>query len=108
MPSQSLLSERSDVDGVGETHGSGRCGADTHDRADRLTACQPPKEETVEPLSVTLNKAKETKNTIRYEEAEGGQPLVIGTLYLQKPAAERLENPESILVTIAPASPTAL
>jgi hypothetical protein len=57
----------------------------------------------VEPLSVTLNKAKETKNTIRYEEPASDQPLVIGTLYLQKSAAERLESPERILVTIAPA-----
>ena len=57
----------------------------------------------MEPLSVTLNKAKETKNTIRYEEAEGSQPLVIGTLYLQKSAAERLQNPETITVSIAPA-----
>ena len=57
----------------------------------------------MEPLSVTLNKAKETKNTIRYEEPASDQPLVIGTLYLQKSAAERLESPERILVTIAPA-----
>jgi hypothetical protein len=57
----------------------------------------------VEPLSVTLNKAKETKNTIRYEEPQSDQPLIIGTLYLQKSAAERLQNPEKITVSIAPA-----
>jgi hypothetical protein len=54
----------------------------------------------VEPLRVTLKRAKETKNTIRYEEPEGGEPLIIGTLYLQKWATHRLEDPETITVTI--------
>ena len=38
----------------------------------------------MEPLQVTLRRAKETKNTVRYEEPESDQPLVIGTLYVQK------------------------
>jgi hypothetical protein len=54
----------------------------------------------VEPLKVTLHRAKETKNTIRYEEPESGDPPIIGTLYLQKWATHRLEDPETITVTI--------
>jgi hypothetical protein len=46
----------------------------------------------MDPLKVTLNRAKETKNTVRYEEPEGGEPPVIGTLYIQKWAAVRAEN----------------
>lgn len=56
----------------------------------------------MEPIRVTLQAAKETKNTIRYEESGGDEALIIGTLYLQKSAAERLENPQSIVVTIEP------
>ena len=55
----------------------------------------------MEPLTVTLRRAKETKNTVRYEEPETDQPLVIGTLYVQKWAIHRLEDPEAITVTIA-------
>lgn len=55
----------------------------------------------MEPLKVTLRRARETKNTVRYEEPETDQPLVIGTLYVQKWAIQRLEDPEAITVTIA-------
>jgi hypothetical protein len=55
----------------------------------------------VEPLQVTLRRAKETKNTVRYEEPESDQPLIIGTLYVQKWALHRLDDPETITVTIA-------
>jgi hypothetical protein len=34
----------------------------------------------MEPLKVTLNRSRETKNTVRYEEPETDQPLAIGTL----------------------------
>jgi hypothetical protein len=54
----------------------------------------------MEPLTITLRRAKETKNTVRYEEPESDQPMVIGTLYLQKWAVHRLEDPETIAVTI--------
>ncbi len=54
----------------------------------------------MEPLKVTSNRARETKNTVRYEEPESDQPLLIGTLYLQKWAAHRLEDPQTITVTI--------
>ena len=55
----------------------------------------------MEPLQVTLRRTKETKNTVRYEEPESDQPMVIGTLYVQKWAVHRLEDPEAITVTIA-------
>jgi hypothetical protein len=56
----------------------------------------------MEPLQVTLRRAKETKNTVRYEEPESDQPMVIGTLYVQKWAMHRLGDPETLTVTIAP------
>lgn len=52
------------------------------------------------PLKVTLKRAKKTKNSVRYEEPTGGDPPVIGTFYVQKRAATRLEEPETIIVTI--------
>jgi hypothetical protein len=55
-----------------------------------------------EPLRVTLHLARETKNTVRFEEPEGGEPPVIGTLYVQKWAVHRLGDPESITVVIEP------
>jgi hypothetical protein len=61
-----------------------------------------------EPLKVTLKRAKETKNTVRYEEPEGGEPPIIGTLYLQKWATHRLGDPEMVTVTVdAQNSPSA-
>ena len=54
----------------------------------------------MEALKVILRRAKETKNTVRYEEFDTGEPQVIGTLYVQKWAAHRLEDPEAITVTI--------
>ena len=54
----------------------------------------------MEPVKVSLRRAKETKNTVRYEEPESDQPIVIGTLYVQKWAVHRLEDPETITVTI--------
>jgi len=59
----------------------------------------------MEPLRTTLRRAKETKNTVRYEEPESDQPIVIGTLYLQKWALHRLGDPETITVTIERAEP---
>jgi hypothetical protein len=57
----------------------------------------------MEPLKATLNRARETKNTVRYEEPETDQPLVVGTLYVHKWAVKRLAAPEVITVTITPA-----
>ena len=56
----------------------------------------------MEPQQVTLRRTKETKNTVRYEESESDQPMVIGTLYVQKWAVHRLEDPETITVSIVP------
>ena len=54
----------------------------------------------MEPVKVSLRRARETKNTVRYEEPESDQPMVISTLYVQKWAVHRLEDPEAITVTI--------
>lgn len=51
-------------------------------------------------LSLEFEKEKETKGTIRYSEV-GDEPAV-GKLYLKKPAAEGLGNPESLTVSIKP------
>jgi hypothetical protein len=59
----------------------------------------------MEPLKLTLRRSKDTKNTVRYEEPESDQPLVVGTLYVQKWAVHRLEDPEVITVTIERAEP---
>ena len=56
----------------------------------------------MEPLKVSLRRAKETKNTARYEETEGDEPPAIGTLYVQKWACRRLEDPETITAMIEP------
>ena len=59
----------------------------------------------MEQLTIRLSRARETKNTVRYEEPESYQPTVICTLYLQKWAVHRLEDPETITVTIGGGEP---
>jgi hypothetical protein len=59
----------------------------------------------MEQLTIRLSRARETKNTVRYEEPESDQPTVIGALYLQKWAVHRLEDPETITVTIGGGEP---
>ena len=49
-------------------------------------------------MELTFKKDKETKNTVRY--AEQGDEPVVGTLYLQKSAVEKLGNPDTLKVTI--------
>lgn len=49
-------------------------------------------------VSLSFEQEKETKGTIRYSEV-GDDPSV-GKLYLKKPAAEKLGNPETLTVTI--------
>ncbi|MGO8684459.1 MAG: hypothetical protein ACLQUT_07775 [Thermoleophilia bacterium] len=56
----------------------------------------------MDPLTVTLRQTKEMQNTVRHEEPQSDQPTVIGTLYLQKWAVNRLDDPETITVTITP------
>lgn len=38
----------------------------------------------MEPKVIEFKIEKETKNTVRYEEATEGQPPAVGTLYVQK------------------------
>jgi hypothetical protein len=46
---------------------------------------------------LTFKKERETKNTIRYQEAsEPGKPQVVGTLYIQKWVAP----PDTIKITL--------
>ncbi len=54
----------------------------------------------MEPFRVTLRRAKATKNTICFEEAESGEPPVIGTLYIQNWALHRLGEPNAVVVTV--------
>jgi hypothetical protein len=55
-------------------------------------------------LELTFQRERETKNTVRYEEQVGDEPPIVGTLYVQKYAVNRIGNPERLRVTIeAPA-----
>jgi len=50
---------------------------------------------------ITLEKEKETKNTIRYKEIETeGSPLVMKTAYVQKETFKQGKVPEKISITI--------
>ena len=53
---------------------------------------------------VEFARERETKNTVRYAEvvAEGEVAPLIGVIYLQKPTAKELGNPDNIVVTFAP------
>lgn len=55
-----------------------------------------------EKIEVFFDKEKETKNTVRFQEAENeqGEPPLIGTLYVQKWALKRLGDPERIRVAL--------
>ena len=52
-------------------------------------------------ITIELEKDRETKGTWRYEVTDDDP--VIGTLYVRKPAARRLGDPESLTVTITTA-----
>lgn len=54
-------------------------------------------------VTVEFQREKPTPNTVRYAEVveEGGNKLV-GVLYIQKSTADKLGQPEKLLVTIAP------
>jgi hypothetical protein len=56
-----------------------------------------------EALLLTFRRERETKNTVRYEEVVTDTPSVVGTLYLQKWAHNRLGEPETITVQVAAA-----
>ena len=55
-------------------------------------------------LELSFQRERETKNTVRYEEQVSDAPPVVGTLYLQKYALNRLGNPECLRVTIEAAA----
>jgi hypothetical protein len=55
-------------------------------------------------LELSFERERETKNTVRYEEQVTDAPPVVGTLYLQKYALNRLGNPECLRVTIEAAA----
>ncbi len=55
-------------------------------------------------LQLSFERERETKNTIRYEEQVTDAPPVVGTLYLQKYALNRLGNPDCLRVTIEAAA----
>jgi hypothetical protein len=51
-------------------------------------------------LTAVFTVEKETKNTIRYQEVVSTEPPVVGTIYIQKYAANKLGNPSKITVTV--------
>jgi hypothetical protein len=57
----------------------------------------------MEKLELTFRYEKDTKNTRRYQEETGDEPLIIGTLYLQQWALRKLtgkELPDRLRVTV--------
>ena len=61
-------------------------------------------EEGEQRLELSFQRERETKNTVRYEEQVTDAPPVVGTLYLQKYALNRLGNPDCLRVTIEAAA----
>lgn len=53
-----------------------------------------------EKLTATFTTEKETKNTIRFAEEVSTDAPLIGTIYVQKYALNRLSNPSKIRVTV--------
>ena len=64
-------------------------------------------EEGEQMLELSFQRERETKNTVRYEEQVTDAPPVVGTLYLQKYALNRLGNPDCLRVTIEAAAASA-
>lgn len=63
-------------------------------------------------MQIHLTLVRETMNTVRFAEDEGGQPeshpgaAVIGALYLHKVAWARLGKPETLAVSVEALEPT--
>ena len=51
-------------------------------------------------LELSFQRERETKNTVRFEEQVAYMPPVVGTLYVQKFALNRLGNPDCLRVTL--------
>ncbi len=58
-------------------------------------------------LELSFQRERETKNTVRFEEQVTDAPPVVGTLYLQKYALNRLGNPDCLRVAIEAAAEAA-
>ena len=54
-----------------------------------------------ESVELSFTKERETKNTVRF--SEDSENPVVGTLYIQKSAANDLGNPDNLTVTITAA-----
>jgi hypothetical protein len=52
-------------------------------------------------IELTFRRERETKNTVRYQEDEGG-PGAVETIYVRKTALAGLGNPEKLRLTIRP------
>lgn len=55
----------------------------------------------MEKLEIALEKVKETKNTVRYEESGDGPP-VVGNIYIQKWAVNKAGLGDRIVVEVKP------
>ncbi|KXG75512.1 hypothetical protein AN618_18850 [Fervidicola ferrireducens] len=51
-------------------------------------------------LEAVFEYEKETKNTVRFAEVIGENPAIVGTIYIQKFALNKLGNPKKIKITI--------
>lgn len=51
-------------------------------------------------LEAVFEYERETKNTVRFTEKIGENPAIVGTIYIQKYALNKLGNPKKIKVTI--------
>jgi hypothetical protein len=60
------------------------------------------KHERVEVLKLEFTKAKETKNTVRYEEVSEDGWTRVGTIYIQKAAIAQEKLGDKITVEITP------
>lgn len=54
-----------------------------------------------EPMTLTFDRERSTKNTHVYSERPDNGSTRIGQLYLQKAAAKGLGDPETLTVTVA-------
>ncbi len=52
-------------------------------------------------VTAKFTPAKETKNTVKYDEIVDDKPPIIGSLYLQKYIVKQLGNPDELTVTVS-------
>lgn len=56
----------------------------------------------MEPVTIKFARARETKNTIRFEAVEDDQP--VDTVYIRKAALRALGDPDKVTLTLAPSA----